>query len=158
VGEAPPSITDRLIDTAAGLRPDEQVTDERRVKKRHAYDSRVVLILITPAGERSKPMVLQARDISMGGMCVVSRQMIHPGLDGALQLVRSDGKTAVVGAKVRYCRYAGKMEHYTGLQFGPLPAGLSAEDFLDSNGAPTLLDPRQAKMAPIHQAPDLPRL
>ena len=145
MGEAPPSITDRLIDTAAGLRPAEEVTDERRAKKRHLYDSRVVLILITPAGERSKPMVLQARDISMGGICVVSRQMIHPGLDGALQLVRSDGRTAVVGAKVRYCRYAGRMEHYTGLQFGPLPAGLSEEDFLNGNGAPALLDPKQAK-------------
>jgi hypothetical protein len=140
VGQAPPSITDRLIDTAAGLRPQDKVGDERRGKKRHAYDARIVLILITPAGERSRPMLLQARDISMGGMCVVSRQMIHPGLNGALQLVRSDGRTAVVGVSVRYCRYAGRMEHYTGLQFGPLPAGLAAGDFPDGNGAPALPD------------------
>ncbi len=129
------NITDRMIDAAASGRTSEEFPDEKRARKRHTYLNEIALVLITPTGEHSPPMVLKARDISAGGICVISRPMIYPGSIGAVQLVRSDGKTALVGVTVQYCRYEGSMEHHTGLQFTPLSEKISASDFLDRNGS-----------------------
>ena len=125
---------DRLIDLAAGLKSGEVASDERRSRQRVPYDATVALILLGPDGYRSEPILLRAKDISAGGVCVISRNMIHVGAAGAMQLVRSDGRAALVGVQVRHCRYVGKMQHQTGLQFSDMPEGLSPKDFLDQDG------------------------
>jgi len=145
VGRPSRRYTDHLIDAATGAAPAPELADDRRSKKRHRYEALAALVLLSPRGERSPTMVVKTRDISVGGICVVTRQMIHPGSDGALQLVRSDGRAGLVGVKVRYCRYAGRMEHHSGLEFVSLPEGLSTEDFLDKTGQMPLLDPRLAE-------------
>jgi hypothetical protein len=58
--------------------------------------------------------------------------MIHPGIEGAVQLVRSDGRTALIGVRSAYCRYIGGMMHETGLRFVPLPGRLRVDSFLDN--------------------------
>ena len=136
------AITDRLIDAAEAMQVGDEVIDERRARTRHLFSGRVAMVTVTPKGERSKPLVLQAQDNSIGGMRVISRQMIHPGAYGALQLIRSDGKAAIVGVRICYCRYVSNMQHHTGLQFVPLPEELITEDFLDAEGRMLLLDPQ----------------
>lgn len=127
------TAADRLIDIASGVAPAtlEPVTDERRVASRHPYNALVAVVLTSADGTGSRPMLLRTRNISMGGLCVVSRHMLHPETTGAVQLVRSDGTMAVVGVRVTHCRYVGNMEHETGLRFIPLPSMASIERFFD---------------------------
>ena len=134
---------DRLIDLAAGFKPGGRASDERRDRQRVPYDATVALILLGPGGFRSEPILLRAKDISAGGICVVSRNMIHVGAAGAMQLVRSDGRAALVGVQIRHCRYVGQMLHQTGMQFTDMPEGLSPLDFLDRQGRMKILVPKE---------------
>ncbi len=129
-----------MINAAEGGGVDGTDKRELRSKKRHPYNARLALVLVDSDGERSRPLLLRSRDISLDGLCVTSRQMIHPGASGAVQLVRSDGSIALVGVTVRYCRYVGKMQHNTGLQFTALPGEWVPEEFLDEEGQMPLLD------------------
>jgi hypothetical protein len=131
MAETPDGLTDQLIEQASRLSAS---TLERRGAKRHAYDGRVAIVLLSETGSPSAPVILQGRNISAGGLCVISRQMIHPGTVGAVQMVRSDGSAALVGATVRYCVYVGNMRHFTGVEFMPLPSEITAADFVDQDG------------------------
>ena len=135
-------FTDRLIYVAAGYEPMQAVLADRRSKKRLPYHAYVAMLLVAPTGERGRPVVVRARDISIDGISVVGRQMIYPGSQGALQLVRSDGSAAVVGVTVKASRYVGDMKHHTGMAFSPLPQGISAKEFVGKDGRLLLLDPR----------------
>ena len=133
--------SDRLIDIASGAESIGVQEKERRGRQRVPYEALAALILIDDNGRRSSPLVLPTRDISLTGVSVISRGGIREDSRGAMQLVRSDGRRALVGVIVRYCRYVGDMQHHAGMEFAPLPAGLSADDFLDSQGRLCLLDP-----------------
>lgn len=123
--------TDRLIDVASGVEDDTQTVAERRSRDRHPYEETVAIMLLNPDGKKCGPLVAQAQDISRGGIRVVTRQMIHVGTQGAIQLRKSGGSTVLVGVEAIHCRYIGDMEHHTGLRFAPLPNGLSGSDFDD---------------------------
>lgn len=133
-------LTDHLIDLAEGQQAQVQLIDRRAVR-RVPYRAYVALLLVSPMGDRGKPVVCRARNISLHGISVTSRYMIYPGSVGAMQLLRSDGRVALVGVKVKASRYMGSMEHHTGMSFIPLPSGVAAEEFLDANGRMMLLDP-----------------
>jgi hypothetical protein len=132
---------DRIIDQAAALEAGAccPVVEQRR-QQRFDYKALVGLMLSRPGGSRSEPMVLRARDISSGGVSLLSSHPIAAGSEGVMQLVRSDGQFALVGVVARHCRYAGHMEHRTGFQFAPLPEGFRREDFLDEEGRLVLFD------------------
>jgi len=138
------AITDQLIDSA--LRADSASpatgAGERRRTKRVVYQAWVALLLVSPEGDRGRPMILRSKDISLHGIRIISRNMIYPGSQGVMQLMRSDGRLALVGVTVRSSRYSGNMEHQTGLQFGPLPRGWVAEEFVDRRGNMHLLHPK----------------
>lgn len=134
-----PSI-DQIIDLAEGVNAGAVIKD-RRAKRRVPYSGYVALLLVSPIGDRGRPMVLRARDISSGGISVVSRYMIYPGSRGALQLVRSDGYVALVGVQVTASRYLGNMQHHTGMEFVPLPPGITPQEFLDKQGRLVLMNP-----------------
>ncbi|UCD73950.1 MAG: PilZ domain-containing protein [Phycisphaerales bacterium] len=136
---------DRLIDIAAGVKASKSAVEERRSRDRVPYDATVALILLGPDGYRSDPMLLRAKDISVGGISVISRNMIHVGAAGAIQLVKSDGRAALVGVEVRHCRYTGRMTHETGMRFTPIPEGLAPCDFLDRQGRMKILIPDEGK-------------
>ena len=143
-------ITDRVIDSLSGVESEakKMLRGDRRAKSRHPYCASVGLMLISPTGYRFAPIVLQARDLSIFGISVISQQMIHPGSDGAVQLVRSDGTIAIVGGVVRHCRYLGGMLHATGIEFGPLPYGLETSEFLDADGRLELFGPELSENCP----------
>ncbi len=133
--------TDRLIDLAAATTTTEAPAQERRTTKRLEYDALVAIILLTPEGEKAKPTLLRAKDISRGGIRVVGRHQVESGQSGAVQLVRSNGQVALIGIRVQHCeRLDGSTGYELGLQFAPLPAGLSPDDFLDDQRL-KLLDP-----------------
>jgi hypothetical protein len=140
MSEQQQNLADHFIDVASGLAATTSI-DERRARKRVQYEALVALVLISPTGGRGQPQVVRARDLSLTGIGVVSRHMLYPGSQGALQIVRSDGRSALVGVQVRHSRYIGNMEHYTGLKFIALPADISTSDFLDRHGRMVLLDP-----------------
>lgn len=133
-------ITDQLIDIASGALPAPVEIDERRAKDRQSYQSLIGLIFANDDGTLADPLVLRAKNISLGGLCLVSRELIAEGRQGVLQLVRSNGKLALAGVEVRYCKYVFDLEHEVGLQFVPMPEGLKTEDFLDENGRVKLFD------------------
>jgi hypothetical protein len=131
-----------LIAIAAGEEHADAVLSDRRAKGRVPYQGWVVLLLLGPAGERYPPRTLRAHDISSGGICVVSPQMMHVNSEGAIQMVRSDGSMAMAGVRVCHCRYIGKMKHHVGLAFIPMPEDFENESFLDEDGRMKLLDLR----------------
>ena len=135
-------LSDQFIDIAAGVRKLDHALTDRRNIRRVPYRDYVALLLISPTGDRGRPIVLRARNISVYGISVVSRHMIYPGSVGAMQLLRSDGQLALVGVRVKVSRYIGNMEHHTGMAFMPLPHGVTAEEFLDRNGRLVLMDPQ----------------
>jgi hypothetical protein len=125
---------DTLLDCATKLEEHCPVTPERRHHERFPFSAAALLILLKPDGGRFQPRRVLTRDISAGGVSVVSRGMIHEGAKGGLILRRSDGESVLVGVLVKHCRYAGIMQHHTGMEFIPLPDGLSQDHFVDHDG------------------------
>lgn len=135
-------LTDQLIDIASGVKKIDQAMMDRRNIRRVPYRDFVALLLISPTGDRGRPIVLRARNISIYGISVVSRHMIYPGSVGAMQMLRTDGRLALMGVRVKVSRYIGNMEHHTGMAFMTLPHGVTSEEFLDRNGRLVLMDPQ----------------
>ena len=84
---------------------------------------------------------MRARDLSVGGISLSSREPLDVGTKGVLQLVRSNGNLALAGVEVMHCRYVKDLEHLVGMSFIPMPPGFRTEDFLDDQGHLTLFDP-----------------
>ncbi len=132
---------DQIIDAAQSLPAGQRSDVEKREQRRHSYTALVALILSTPEGRRTGPMVMRAGDLSAGGIQVISSQPLPAGSQGVIQLVRSDGQFALVGIQVRHSRYVGDLAHRSGLEFIGLPDGFAREEFLDERGRLILFDP-----------------
>jgi hypothetical protein len=131
-----------MIDLAVGESTGKPRRAERRSNKRLSYDALVALVLLSSGGEKSEAVVLRAKDISFGGLRVMGRRELALGARGAVQLMRSNGQMAVVGATVQHCQYNPDAHGYEiGLQFVALPRALSPRDFLDGKSRMKLLDP-----------------
>jgi hypothetical protein len=91
----------------------------RRRADRSAYEASVALAVMR-GDEFGKPVVVQATDISVSGIGIVTRQMMHEGTVGALHLLMPDDGTTVVGVEVMNCQYIGEMNHRIGLRFTEL--------------------------------------
>jgi hypothetical protein len=140
----PATLTaDAIIDSArqlySGAAPAMHV--ERRDRKRVPFTARIPMVLVTRDGQKLGPLFVRGRDLSVCGMSVTSRNMIHAGQRGVIQLRRSGGQVALIGIEVMHCRYIGAMQHQTGLRFThDLPMELSPLEFLRRNGSMVLLD------------------
>jgi hypothetical protein len=139
------TLTDRLIDHAARLKRTEVIEDEKRGEGRFPFESPVVLVLMSFEGDVTQPILVQAVDISHGGLRVRSRHMIHPGALGAVQMMRSNGEVAIIGVQIRHCRYVGGMQHHTGMKFIPVPARFEQSHFMDGQGRPLLSEALRAQ-------------
>lgn len=131
---------DRLIDLAEGKTTMTAFESERRSRKRVPYDATIALVLVEPDSRVGRPMALKGRDLSVGGISVISRSMMYPGSRGAMQLVRTNGQMAIVGVQVRHCRYVSDMQHHVGFKFIPLAEEMDARAFLDRRGRMIVLD------------------
>lgn len=101
------------------------VTNCRRRADRSAYEASVALAVMR-GDEFGKPVVVQATDISVSGIGIVSRQMMHEGTVGALHLLMPGDGTTVVGVEVMNCQYIGEMNHRIGLRFTELHSKYAA--------------------------------
>ena len=141
VPHTPEQVADRLIDVAAGVEQTSASEPERRMQSRVEYDALVAMMIVDECGVCSEPFVVRANDISLGGLSVVSGRYLPAEAQTVVQLVRSDGTSALVGASVRHCRTMRPAEHHIGLAFGSMPDTVNTEDFLDEHGQLRLLDP-----------------
>jgi hypothetical protein len=130
-------LSDEIIQMAS--EPTSPPEFELRDSDRHSYKGYLVLILLDRSGNPGEPIFLQAENISTGGIGVVSRYMFHVGSIGAAQLLRSDGKTAIVGVEVKHCRYVGDMRHSSGFQFTAVPPRIKQSHFMTENGRRSLI-------------------
>ena len=135
---------DRLIDIATGRVEPEGDDMEQRGTRRHGTDAWVALVQITPSGGRSIPVAVRCKNISAGGMCIVSRYMLHVGYQGAILMRRSDGELVLIGVRVVHCSYVGKHEHESGIEFTPDTGGIEMSDFEDETGELPCMEPREA--------------
>ena len=129
-----PQIIDHLIDIASGEVQIEEADREKRQLMRCDHDGLVALVQMTPEGPKSIPTIVRCKNISPGGMCVVSQYMLHAGYEGAVLMQRSDGEEVIIGVKVVHCRYVGEIRHEAGIEFIELPVDFSMEDFRDTQG------------------------
>ncbi|MCA9290599.1 MAG: hypothetical protein KDA25_05690 [Phycisphaerales bacterium] len=121
---------------------DHGVGDSRRDADGVPFDRFVALVLLVGDGGVSAVQVLRATELSPTGICVKSKQMMHPQTQGAIQIMRQDGTFAIIGVEVRHCQYVGDLAHAIGLRFVPLHERFRTTDFLDDDGRMPLLDRR----------------
>ncbi len=126
---------DLMIDIAAGVIDAQSVADERRTDERYPYVTDIGVAAVDENGTLEKPITLTGRNISLGGVCLAGHRVFTPGTFIVLQLVRSNGTTAIVGARVQHCRYVGNSMHETGVLFTPLPAGVNPQDLMSEDGS-----------------------
>jgi hypothetical protein len=141
VAEGTQQATDELIDAAAHAADAPSADVEKRNAVRHPFDQLVAVALVSSSQPAAAVQVVRACDLSVSGIGVISRHMMHPGSTGAVHMLKSDGRSALLGVQVRYSRYVGDAGHRTGLQFTPLPEQINASVFLDRHGRSLLLDP-----------------
>lgn len=128
------SLIDRIIDIARGAEAVVEDERENREFKRRPYDGWIALVQLMSTGGRTRPLTIQGKDISVGGVGVVSRQMLHVGHKGAVLFRRSNGEPVLVGGEVVHCNYVGQMRHESGIAFIDLPDGIVLDDFRDERG------------------------
>lgn len=133
---------DLMIDIAAGVADEAVATREWRSEKRHNYTELVGTAQFDERGDMKEPCGLQAKNISVGGICLLGRNVFTAGTNVVMQLVRSNGSSAIVGGRVQHCRYIGEMQHETGIVFAPLPPNVKPAEFLEETGRMRLLHPK----------------
>lgn len=138
------STIDRMIDVARGVAETDPVDLENRGTRRCEHEALVALVQWTPNGGKSISTVVQCKNMSPSGMCIVSRYMLHVGHEGVLLLQRSNAENVILGIKVIYCKYVGGMKHESGIKFVEVPTHFSMEDFRDEQGNMPRLGSRQA--------------
>ena len=141
MSQSPEQAADHLIDLAADGDSVAGSGVERRTQHRVSYDALVAVMPVESDGMASEPFVVRAHDISLGGLSVLSGRFLPENKTVVVQLVRSSGSTALVGATVRHCHTVRPVEHHIGLAFCQLPDEIGVERFLDENGCIQMLDP-----------------
>lgn len=142
--EHDPTSLDRIIDIARGVAVADTADNEHRHTRRMDYDGAVALVQITPDGGKSIPTIVRCRNISAGGMCILSRYMLHVGYEGAVLMTRSDGQRVILPGRVVHCKYIGDMLHESGIEFIQPTVLFYLEDFCDARGDLPQLEPPQA--------------
>jgi hypothetical protein len=132
--EKQPCPIDHMIDVARGVVAADPEMAEHRKTRRTPYRGKLALVQRTPDGGRTIPITVDGKDISPGGMCVISRYMLHVGHSGAVLVRRSDGEQVMLGVRVAHCHYVGGMKHESGLEFTRTVDGITLEDFRDQTG------------------------
>lgn len=134
---------DEMIDMARGAAMDPTLRENREMR-RQPFHSKVAIVQYTPDGRKTLPLIADGKDISPGGLCVISRYMLHPNHVGAVLFQRSNGEDVLIGMRVIYSRYAENGVHESGLMFNAIPDGIGIDDFRDQMGRTPNLAVREA--------------
>ncbi len=120
---------------------------DRRDHLRYRYRREIPVLWL---GDRSKAgdvLSLQSSDIGVGGIRLISRHMLYPGVRGVIQLSRSETEHALVGVEVLYTDYVGDMRYASGCRFIPVPDQLLASPMLRNDGLLKSSDTRRRRGA-----------
>lgn len=144
VAIAAASEAEAATDVAAPIDPTEvdyssTKTDKRR-HKRFEFHADVPVLWFTRDASL-KVIEMRTADISIGGVRLVGKTMMHRGVRGAMQLRKPDGELALLGLEVCYSTYAGRMRYAIGCQFVLLAEEIMSAWFLDRNKACIVLRP-----------------
>lgn len=134
MAETPSIDIDHLIDVATGAAVENPEDRENRTLRRMDHEAPLALVQRTPTGGMSIPTVVMSSNMSAGGMCIISRYMLHVGYEGAILMQRHDGSEVLIGIKVVHCKYVGEMAHESGLEFTGQAEGFTLDDFRDEQG------------------------
>ena len=101
----------------------------KRTANRHEWSNCVQVAWVgEPYQGDINPITLEARDISVGGLSIRSRAMMHPGQFGIILLGRGKNDILVRGVEVRFCRYdKERREHIIGCCWSSIPKQINLE-------------------------------
>jgi hypothetical protein len=125
---------DRIIDIARGASPAGPSERENREACRIPYTGTVAMITIRPTGTKTEPILVIGENISTGGIAVLSKQEIPVGSRGGLLIMRSDGESVVLGARVVHVTDRRPGGYECGIEFENEPSVVSLLDFQNSAG------------------------
>lgn len=125
---------DRIIDIARGAAPAGPSERENREACRIPYMGTVAIVLIAPSGGKTAPALVACRDISTGGLRVLSSNELPVGSRGGVLIMKSDGEPVVLGARIVHVRRHGSLGFDCGLEFEVEPSAVSMLDFKDAAG------------------------
>ncbi len=130
----PDNPIDRIIDIARGAAPAGPSERENREACRIPYTGTVAMIIIRPAGTTTEPTLVTCENISTGGIGVLSAQELPVGSRGGVLLMKSDGESVVIGARVVHVNDRGPDGFECGIEFETEPSAVTLLDFQDTAG------------------------
>ncbi len=130
----PDNHIDRIIDIARGAAPAGPSERENREACRIPYTGTVAMIIIRPAGTTTEPTLVTCENISTGGIGVLSAQELPVGSRGGVLLMKSDGESVVIGARVVHVNHRGPNGFECGIEFETEPSAVTLLDFQDAAG------------------------
>ncbi len=125
---------DRIIDIARGATPAGPSERENREACRIPYTGTVAIIMIRPAGTTTDPTLATCENISTGGIGVLSAQELPVGSRGGVLIMKSDGESVVIGARVVHVNNRGPNGFECGIEFETEPSVVTLLDFQDAAG------------------------
>jgi len=125
---------DRIIDIARGAAPAGPSERENREACRIPYTGTVAIILIRPAGTTTEPTLVVCENISTGGIGVLSAQELPVGSRGGVLIMKSDGESVVIGARVVHVNDRRPSGFECGIEFETDPSVVTLLDFQDTAG------------------------
>ena len=125
---------DRIIDIARGAAPAGTSEREKREACRIPYTGTVAMIIIKPAGTTTEPTLATCENISTGGIGVLSAQELPVGGRGGVLIMKSDGESVVIGARIVHVNDRGPNGFECGIEFETDPSVVSLLDFQDAAG------------------------
>ncbi len=125
---------DRILDIARGAAPTGPRERENREACRMPYTGTVAMIMIRPAGTMTEPILVTCENISTGGIGVLSAQELPVGSRGGLLIMRSDGESVVLGARVVHVTDRRPSGFECGIEFETEPSVVTLLDFQDAAG------------------------
>ncbi len=125
---------DRIIDIARGAAPAGPSERENREACRIPYTGTVAMIMIRPAGTTTEPILVACENISTGGIGVLSAQELPVGSRGGVLIMKSDGESVVIGARVVHVNDRGPDGFECGIEFETEPSVVTLLEFQDTAG------------------------
>ncbi len=102
--------------------------EERRAHVRVPYRRDGVAMRVVHRMSDQSKVLVQTRNLSCGGICVLHRGFIHEKSRCVISLPRKEGEPTLVTGTVVSCRYLVKLIHEVGVRFDEK---IEIEDFLD---------------------------
>ena len=118
-----------MIDLACGAVEPDVGGRANRHSGRCGYAARGVFRRPSSAEGGEALIMVEGKNISVGGMCVVSGADLGVGSSGTLLVQQSTGRHVVLSARVVYCRRVAVGRYDCGLALFEGPSGASIDDF-----------------------------